>query len=136
MHTISPAALATQWPGVPLIDVRGREEYAVAHIPGSINLPLDNLEGALASVPNQRTVYVICGSGKRSERAVGILRQRGVDAVSVNGGITEWYRGGYPVSYAAPDSPAQNAGSNAHRTGNSWLSTFLRWARSARRNSR
>lgn len=42
----------------------------------------------------------MCGSGKRSAQAVALLSGYGFDAVNVMGGITEWYRNGYPVIYA------------------------------------
>ena len=99
--TVSADDLAGVWPGVAVVDVRSREEYAVAYIPGSINIPLDELPSRLKDVP-KTTVYLLCGSGKRSGQAAALLAARGYDVVNVAGGITEWYRGGHPVTYA-PD---------------------------------
>ena len=98
-RTVTADDLAGVWPGVALVDVRSREEYAVAYIPGSINIPLDELPFRLNDVPNS-TVYLLCGSGKRSSQAAALLSGRGYDVVNVAGGITEWYRGGHPVTYA------------------------------------
>lgn len=53
-----------------------------------------------ASIDPHTSVYVMCGSGKRSAQAVALLSGYGFDAVNVMGGITEWYRNGYPVIYA------------------------------------
>ncbi|HSO91779.1 MAG TPA: rhodanese-like domain-containing protein [Arthrobacter sp.] len=100
-RTVTADDLAGLWPGVALVDVRSREEYAVAYIPGSINIPLDELPSRLSDVPNT-TVYLLCGSGKRSSQAAALLSGRGYDVVNVAGGITEWYRAGHPVTYA-PD---------------------------------
>jgi rhodanese-related sulfurtransferase len=108
MRTIAADELAARWPRAALVDVRGRDEYATAHIPGSISIPLDELTSRLNDVPNNTTVYVLCGSGKRSSQAAVFLAGRGYDVVNVAGGITEWYRGGHPVSYAPipGDTPA------------------------------
>ncbi|WP_024365768.1 rhodanese-like domain-containing protein [Arthrobacter sp. TB 26] len=99
MRTITADDLAARWPRAALVDVRGRDEYATAHIPGSINIPLDELPARLNDVPNT-TVYLLCGSGKRSGQAAALLAGRGSDVVNVAGGITEWYRSGHPVDYA------------------------------------
>jgi rhodanese-related sulfurtransferase len=108
MRTVAADDLAARWPRAALVDVRGRDEYATAHIPGSISIPLDELASRLKDVPNNTTVYVLCGSGKRSSQAAVLLAGRGYDVVNVAGGITEWYRGGHPVSYAPipGDTPA------------------------------
>ena len=100
-RTVTADDLAGVWPGVALVDVRSREEHAVASIPGSINIPLDELPSRLKDVPNT-TVYLLCGSGKRSSQAATLLSGQGYDVVNVAGGITEWYRNGHPVTYA-PD---------------------------------
>lgn len=104
MRSIGPDELKSKWPGVPLIDVRGRDEHAQAHVPGSRNIPLDELAWNLTSLPPNTTLYVMCGSGsgsgKRSAQAVSLLTEHGFDAVNVAGGITEWYLNGHPVTYA------------------------------------
>jgi rhodanese-related sulfurtransferase len=97
-RTVTADELATVWPRATLVDVRSREEHATAHIPGSLNIPLEELPSRLADLPNS-TIYVLCGSGKRSSQAARILTDRGYQTVNVAGGITEWYRAGHPVIY-------------------------------------
>ncbi|WP_346925138.1 rhodanese-like domain-containing protein [uncultured Arthrobacter sp.] len=104
-RTITADDLAATWPAAVVVDVRGREEYAIARIPGSLNIPLDDLPSRLKDLPNT-TLHLLCGSGKRSSRAAQILTDRGYETVNVAGGITEWYRNGHPVIYAA--APADN----------------------------
>jgi rhodanese-related sulfurtransferase len=105
-RTVTPGELATVWPRATLVDVRSREEHATAHVPGSLNIPLDELPSRLADLPSG-TVYLLCGSGKRSSQAARLLTDRGYTAVNVAGGITEWYRAGRPVTYqqAPEDQP-------------------------------
>jgi rhodanese-related sulfurtransferase len=100
--SVTADELATVWPRVTLVDVRSREEHATAHVPGSLNIPLDELTSLLADLPSA-TIYLLCGSGKRSSQAARILADRRYTAVNVAGGITEWYRAGHPVTY--PQTP-------------------------------
>ncbi|MDZ4351665.1 MAG: rhodanese-like domain-containing protein [Arthrobacter sp.] len=105
--TVTADELATVWPRATLVDVRSREEYATAHVPGSLNVPLEELPSRLADLPGG-TLYLLCGSGKRSSQAARILTDRGHHAVNVAGGITEWYRAGHPVTYQqAPETPSR-----------------------------
>jgi rhodanese-related sulfurtransferase len=105
-RTVTADELATAWPRAPLVDVRSREEHATAHVPGSLNIPLEELPSRLADLPGG-TLYLMCGSGKRSSQAARILTDRGYQAVNVAGAITEWYRAGLPVTYQqAPESPS------------------------------
>ena len=76
-----------------LLDVRSRQEYAAGHIPGSRNLPLDQLDAAEDAIPDLHTpIFVHCLSGGRSARALAILKEMGYHEVSNIGGIGS-YRG-------------------------------------------
>ena len=54
---------------VPLIDVRERDEYELAHVPGAILVPLTQLPERLGAIPTDAPVNLICRSGARSQRA-------------------------------------------------------------------
>ena len=76
-----------------LLDVRTRDEYAVGHIEGSRNLPLDEIDRVGDVVENKEIpLYVHCRSGKRSAKAVAYLRGNGYKRVYDIGGIGA-YRG-------------------------------------------
>ena len=81
-----------------LLDVRQPDEYAEAHVPGALLLPLGLVQERAAEVPADRTVLVICRSGARSLRAAEFLRAHGVDAVNVAGGTQAWIDAGRPVA--------------------------------------
>lgn len=51
MRNIDPDELKSKWPGVPLIDVRGRDGHAQAHVPASLNIPLDELASNFPLTP-------------------------------------------------------------------------------------
>ena len=75
---------------VTLIDVRTREEHARSSIPGSVLIPLDELPARIDEIPRGGEIHIHCKSGIRSARAVGILAERGIPAINVEGGIDAW----------------------------------------------
>lgn len=87
--------------GAPLIDVRQPDEYEQAHVPGAVLIPLGEVPDRVAEIPRDRTVYVICRSGKRSHTAATFLLQQGIEAVNVTGGTLAWLAAGKPASTGA-----------------------------------
>ncbi len=83
--------------GAPLIDVREPDEWEEFRAPGAVLIPLGDVAERIDEVPAEGTVYVICRSGARSAKAVGVLRAAGVDAVNVAGGSLAWQEAGFPV---------------------------------------
>ena len=75
-------------PDIVLLDVRTEAEFDEGHIPGSINIPLDELPYML-DAPAGSTVYVYCRSGRRSGNACYILQEEGFDPVNI-GGILDY----------------------------------------------
>ena len=74
-----------------LIDVREPQEYAIAHLPGSINIPLGQLALRLAEVPAAESVVFVCRSGGRSQAASRRAAAAGHSgAVDLNGGLLAW----------------------------------------------
>ena len=79
--------------GALLLDVRTPEEFREGRIPGSRNLPLQNLDKSHTIIENEHVpVYLYCHSGARSARAAAILRGMGYTDVKDLGGINA-YRG-------------------------------------------
>ncbi len=78
--------------GAVLIDVRTAREYAEGAIPGSINIPLDDIRARIAQIP-QRRLIVHCKVGQRGHTAVRLLAQLGREAVNLDGGYLTWSAG-------------------------------------------
>lgn len=78
--------------GAVLVDVRSREEYAAGHLPGALNVPVDDLRSRLAELPD-RPLLVYCGVGQRGNVAVRMLTQLGFKAANLDGGYTTWCAG-------------------------------------------
>jgi rhodanese-related sulfurtransferase len=68
-----------------LVDVRTPAEYASGHVPGSVNIPLDQLQNKISELKNKEPIVVFCQSGNRSSMAKQILEQHGIQKV-YNGG--------------------------------------------------
>jgi len=77
---------------VILIDVRTQEEYDAGHIPGSILLPVDEIEVEISNLEEDTSKLLIlyCRSGNRSKRASHMLLQKGYTNVHDLGGIMSW----------------------------------------------
>lgn len=74
-----------------LLDVRGPDEYAEGHIPGSVNIPLQLLPAKKGLPEDPDTpLFVYCRSGGRSRRAVAFLEKIGYENVKNIGGIMNW----------------------------------------------
>lgn len=77
--------------GAVLLDVRTREEYAQGHIPGSRNLPLQEINTAVSLLPEQSTpIFVYCYSGARSAQATAYLNRMNYTSVQNLGGIAAY----------------------------------------------
>jgi molybdopterin/thiamine biosynthesis adenylyltransferase/rhodanese-related sulfurtransferase len=87
-----------------LVDVRTERERRVAHIPGSVHLPMAEVEARLAeAAPDpSRPIITYCATGNRSLRILPTLAALGYeDAVSLTGGIVAWQELGYPTESAS-----------------------------------
>jgi sulfur-carrier protein adenylyltransferase/sulfurtransferase len=80
-----------------LIDVRNPNEYEIAQIPGSILIPLpdieqgDGIEKVKAALNGHRLI-AHCKMGGRSAKALAILKEAGIEGTNVKGGIQAWSR--------------------------------------------
>jgi rhodanese-related sulfurtransferase len=86
---------------VKIIDVRTPAEYQSIHIPGSYNVPLDQLPEHRTELANaiQVPVILICRSGARAEQAAKIFDTTSLEQVHIlRGGISAWEQAQKPVN--------------------------------------
>ncbi len=85
------------------IDVRTPEEYSGGHAARAENIPLDTLTASFDKLEKNEPVYVICQTGNRSKKAVGILKEAGFNNVlNVTGGTVAWQAAGLPMETKPP----------------------------------
>jgi rhodanese-related sulfurtransferase len=82
-----------------LLDVRPSAEYAAAHLPGAISIPVDMLEQRLKELPRHRMIVAYCRGPYCvfADEAAEKLRQKGFRVARLEEGVHEWRRAGYPV---------------------------------------
>jgi sulfur-carrier protein adenylyltransferase/sulfurtransferase len=76
--------------GTFLLDVRDPFEMELSHIEGAYLIPLAELPNRLKELPENKPIIVHCHFGRRSLTAVELLKSRGYNAVSMEGGIDAW----------------------------------------------
>lgn len=97
--TLSASAAQTLLQGrAVMLDVRTAAERRLAHIPGSLHIPLDELPARHGELPAGTTVICQCVSGHRSLTASRFLSAQGIDARSLRGGLNGWRAAGLPVA--------------------------------------
>ncbi|MBC7278835.1 rhodanese-like domain-containing protein [Nocardioides sp.] len=84
--------------GAAVIDVREPAEFREGHVPGAINIPMDQLFARLGEVDRDRSVHMVCASGNRSGAMTEVLTANGFDAINVAGGTNAWIRSGRPIA--------------------------------------
>lgn len=80
-----------------MVDVRGEDEWQQQHIPGTINIPLDQLMERLPELDPYKETPIItqCQKGVRSQQASTVLKSLGFSKVyNLEGGIEAWHKAG------------------------------------------
>ncbi|MGB3613939.1 MAG: molybdopterin-synthase adenylyltransferase MoeB [Elainellaceae cyanobacterium] len=80
-----------------LLDVRNPGEYEIAQIPGSVLVPLPDIENGdgvakVKAIGNGHRVIAHCKMGGRSAKALALLKDAGIEGTNVKGGILAWSR--------------------------------------------
>lgn len=82
---------------VQLIDVRSPSEYATGHIPGAVNMPMDQVQSRLPDLEGEDSIVLVCQSGQRARMVAGLLEPCGKELKILEGGTSAWIKAGLPV---------------------------------------
>jgi rhodanese-related sulfurtransferase len=84
---------------VTVLDVRPAAEFAAGHVPGAVNIPIDELERRLSELPRRKEVVAYCRGPfcLMSFEAVQLLRRVGLKARRLKDGLPEWRMAGLPT---------------------------------------
>ena len=80
-----------------LVDVRSATEFATAHLPGAINIPLEQIELRTADLNAEGPVVLVCKGGTRAHMARELLPDSGRNLIVLEGGTDAWVKEGHPV---------------------------------------
>jgi rhodanese-related sulfurtransferase len=80
-----------------LVDVRSATEFTTAHLPGAVNIPLEQVELRTADLHDGVPVVLVCQSGTRARMASKMLAGSGRELLVLEGGTAAWIHAGYPV---------------------------------------
>ncbi|MDO8733250.1 MAG: metalloregulator ArsR/SmtB family transcription factor [Actinomycetota bacterium] len=88
---------------VLVVDVRPRLEFEAGHLPGALNIPLEDLAGRISELDQSTAVVAYCRGPYcvLSAQAVAQLRRAGLDAQRLDGGPLEWDAAGLPLAVGA-----------------------------------
>lgn len=78
--------------GAQVIDVRSAGEHGFAHIPGTLNIPVEELRDRLNEVQLENVV-VYCQVGQRGHIATQILKPHDAKVKNLDGGYLTWAAG-------------------------------------------
>jgi len=90
---IAPAWVEEHGAQVQIVDVREGDEFAgpMGRVPGSIQIPLGELEKRAGELSRERPVVTVCRAGARSAQATAILKKAGFEKVAnMAGGMLRW----------------------------------------------
>ncbi|WP_457582430.1 ArsR/SmtB family transcription factor [Ensifer canadensis] len=85
--------------GVTLLDVRPEDEFASGHLPGAINIPIEDLERRFAELPAGTEIVAYCRGPycALSFDAVTVLQGKGFAARRLESGFPDWKAAGLAV---------------------------------------
>lgn len=90
------ATLATEKKAI-IVDVRENDEWQAGHIKGALHIPLSDIDKHIDQLQpyKDQTIITQCRSGKRSMRALELLKAMGYKQVySMDGGLQAWEQQG------------------------------------------
>ena len=80
-----------------LVDVRSASEFSAGHIPGAVNIPMDQIEARLADLRPNVPLILVCQAGKRARMAAELLAPCRREIAVLEGGTSAWMQAGLPV---------------------------------------
>lgn len=75
-----------------IVDLRPEDQYRRGTFPGAVNIPMEQFDERKRELPKEKTVYLLCHTGERSQAYTEELDAEGYDAVNVSGGYRAYLK--------------------------------------------
>jgi rhodanese-related sulfurtransferase len=92
LQSAAERQLHAQW-----VDVRSASEYAAGHLPGAVNIPMEQIESRLEDLRPDVPVVLVCQAGARARTVAGLLAPFRADVAVLSGGTNAWSKSGFPL---------------------------------------
>ena len=94
-----PTITICELPKIPslLVDVRSPSEFASGHIPGAVNIPMEQIEARIDDLPLHQPIILACQTGKRARMTAALLEPCGRQITVLEGGTRAWIDANLPV---------------------------------------
>jgi len=89
--------IETSPPTLQLIDVRSPSEFADGHIPGAINIPMEEVGWRLADIKSNHPVTIVCESGDRAGMVKNTHFSDNPNVTVLKGGTRGWRESGKEI---------------------------------------
>ncbi len=98
--SISEATLLINKQDAIVLDIREHKEYSAGHIANAINIPYSKLAARLDELnkSKDKPIILVCKSGQTVGMAGKMLKEKGFNAVRLQGGMLEWQNQNLPLA--------------------------------------
>ncbi|HME12879.1 MAG TPA: rhodanese-like domain-containing protein [Candidatus Acidoferrum sp.] len=79
------------------MDVRSPAEYAAGHLPGAVNIPMEQIEARLDDLRAGLPIILVCQAGTRARTVARLLEPARPDVAVLSGGTNAWVKAGLPL---------------------------------------
>lgn len=69
---------------IHVVDARTPQEYAAGHFPGSVNIPLEQMQKRIDEIPKDKFIVIHCKTGGRGEIGYRMLKEEGYSVKFLN----------------------------------------------------
>lgn len=82
-----------------VLDIREHKEYSAGHIANALNIPYSKLATRLDELnkSKEKPIILVCKSGQTVGMAGKMLKEKGFNALRLQGGMLEWQNQNLPL---------------------------------------
>lgn len=91
VDTLTLSAMIKSQEDMVIVDLREPDLYGSARVPGSINIPFEQIENRYPELPKNKIIVFVCHTGRMGTESGNLLLSNGYSQVyNLEGGIAKW----------------------------------------------